>query len=338
MRTRVLGRTGLEVSVFGLGAMVLGSWGNRDRDACLRIINRALDAGINLVDTADMYADGENEQIVGEAIKHRRHGVVLATKFHYPIEGVPNSGGNSRRWIMAAVEDSLRRLDTDYIDLYQVHRPDPETPIEETIGALDDLVQQGKIRHWGTSTFPAEDLVEAQWAADRLGATRPGAEQPPYSILCRGIEADVLPVCLRHDIGVLTWSPLAGGWLTGKHRRGESAEEDSRASTNPDHFDSANPLKYDAVEALEIVARDAGLSLTRMSMAWNVAHPGVTAALIGPRTEEQLEDLLGAADVELAPDTLDRIDRVVMPGLDLNPADVGWTPPGLAAQHRRRPT
>ncbi|MGI9622996.1 MAG: aldo/keto reductase [Acidimicrobiales bacterium] len=338
MRTRVLGRTGLEVSVFGLGAMVLGSWGNRDRDACVRIINRALDAGINLVDTADMYADGENEQIVGEAINDRRDEVVLATKFHYPIDGVAGSGGNSRSWIMCAVEDSLRRLDTDCIDLYQVHRPDPDTPIEETVGALDELVQQGKIRHWGTSTFPAEDLVEAQWAADRLGATKPGAEQPPYSILCRGIEADVLPTCIRHDIGVLTWSPLAGGWLTGKHRRGQSAAVDSRASTNPDHFDSDNPLKYDAVEALEIVAREAGLSLTHMSMAWNVEHPGVTAALIGPRTEQQLEDLLGAADVELTPDILDRIDRIVVPGLDLNPTDVGWTPPGLGVQHRRRPT
>ena len=316
--------------------MVLGSWGNTDRRACRRIIHRALDSGINLIDTADMYADGENEEIVGEAIADRRDSVFLATKFHYPIEGVPDSGGNSRRWIMRAVDDSLRRLGTEHIDLYQVHRPDPAVPIAETVGALSDLVLAGKIRHWGTSTFPASDLVEVYWAAARIGANPPTAEQPPYNILCRGVETEVLPACRRHHIGVLTWSPLGGGWLTGKHRRGVEVEPDSRAVTNPDHFDGGNPAKFDAVEALSVVAAEAGLSLTHLALAWNVEHPAVTAALIGPRTEAQLEDLLGAADVTLDEDILDRIDQIVAPGVNINPADVGWEPPGLAAEQRRR--
>lgn len=336
MDYRPLGRSGIEVSRFGLGTMVLGNWGNTDIDACHRIINRALDAGINLIDTADMYADGQNEQIVGDAIRGRRQDVILCTKFHHPLESVPGSGGNSRRWILQAVDDSLRRLGTDWIDVYQAHRSDPIVPIEETIGALTDLVEAGKIRHWGTSTFPAEYLVEAQWAAESAGAVAPTTEQPPYSILCRGIEADVLPACVRHGVGVLTWSPLSGGWLTGKHRRGVEPHADSRAATNPGHFDGGNPLKYDAVESLDKIALGAGLSLTHLALAWNVEHPGVSAALIGPRTEEQLADLLGAADLELDVDVLDEIDRVVPPGATLNPADTGWTPPGLDPAHRRR--
>ncbi len=238
---------------------------------------------------------------------------------------------------MQAVDDSLRRLGTDRIDVYQAHRPDPSVPIDETIGTLTDLVEAGKIRHWGTSTFPADELVEVQWAVEVAGAVAPVSEQPPYSILTRSIGADVLPVCRRHGIGVLTWSPLAGGWLTGKHRRGVAPEPDSRAATSPDHFDGGNPLKYDAVESLEKIAQDAGLSLAHLALAWNVEHPVVTAALIGPRTEDQLRDLLGAADVTLAPDVLDEIDRVVPPGTTLNPADIGWAPPGLAPAHRRRP-
>lgn len=336
MKYRRLGRTDLEVSRFGLGAMVLGDWGNRDLDACRRILNRALDAGINLVDTADQYAEGQNEQIVGEAIGSRREDVVLCTKFHFPLEGVEGSGGNSRRWIMQAIEDSLRRLAVEHIDVYQVHRPDPAVPLEETVAALNELVEAGKIRHWGTSTFPAEDLVEAQWTAARAGAARPSTEQPPYSILCRGVENDVLPTCRRHDVGVITWSPLNGGWLTGKHQRGIAPAPDSRATTNPDHFDSGNPAKYDAVEQLGKVAREAGLSLTHLALAWNVEHPAVTAALIGPRTEEQLEDLLGAADLHLDTDTLDAIDEIVAPGAVLNRGDYGWTPPGLAPDQRRR--
>jgi len=340
MKTEVLGRTGIHVSRFGLGTMVLGVWGNTDLSACQRIIHRALDAGITLIDTADTYGDGENEAIVGSALSGRRDDVVLCTKFHNPVgaHDDPNRRGNSRRWIMRAVEDSLRRLDTDYIDLYQVHRPDPTVSLTETVEALSDLVRAGKIRAWGTSTFPAEDLVEAHWVAERGGAIGPHTEQPPYSILCRGIERDVLPVAHRHGMGVLTWSPLSGGWLTGKYRRKDPAPAGSRGETNPDHFDRGNDAKFDAVEALVALANEAGLSPAHMALAWNVEHPAVTAALIGPRTEEQLEDLLGAAELRLDPDLLDAIDNVVAPGTTINQADVGWSPPGLGRANRRRPS
>lgn len=342
MQFGALGRTGIQVSRFGLGTMVLGAWGNTDLDACHRIIHRALDAGVNVVDTADIYGDGENETIVGAALASRRDHVVLCTKFHHPVgddgpgRDDPNRGGNSRRWIMQAVDDSLRRLGTDHIDLYQVHRPDPTTAIEETVDALTDLVRAGKIRAWGTSTFPAQDLVLAHWAADRRSTIGPHTEQPPYSILCRGIERDVLPITQRFGMGVLTWSPLSGGWLTGKYTRAESAPPGSRAATNPDHFDVANEAKFGAVEALSSIAAEAGLSLTHLALAWNVEHPAITCALLGPRTEEQLDDLLGAADVRLDDDVLDAIDRVVAPGATINPADSGWTPPGLDATMRRR--
>jgi aryl-alcohol dehydrogenase-like predicted oxidoreductase len=337
MPMRTLGRTGVQVSRLGLGTMVLGAWGNRDRAECLRIIGRALDAGINLVDTADMYAAGENEEIVGEALRGRRDDVVLATKFHHPMGDDPNRRGNSRRWIVRAVEESLSRLGTDRIDLYQMHRPDPLTDISESVDALTDLVRAGKILAWGTSTFAAADLVEACWAADRRGVAGPHSEQPPYSLLCRGIERDVLPTCARHGIGVLVWSPLSGGWLTGKYRREDPAPAGSRAATNPDHFDGDNPVKFDAVERLSAIASEAGIPLAHLALAWATEHPAVTSALIGPRTEAQLDELIGAADVTLAPEVLDAIDRVVAPGTDLNPADVGWVAPGLAPGARRRP-
>ena len=339
METRPLGRTGIHVSRFGLGAMVLGDWGNADLDACHRIVNRALDAGINLVDTADMYADGQNEEIVGRAIAGRRDEVVLCTKFHHPVgdHDDPNRRGNSRRWIMQAIDDSLRRLDVDHVDVYQAHRPDPTVAHEETVAALDDLVTAGKIRAWGTSTFPADELVSMHWAAERLDRLGPRTEQPPYSIFCRGIERDVLPVAREHGMGVMCWSPLSGGWLTGKYRRDDPAPAGSRGATNPDHFDGGNADKFDAVEALTGIAAAAGLSLTHLASAWATEHPAMTCALIGPRTEEQLDDLLAGADVRLDTDTLDAIDAVVPPGTDLNPADRGWTPPGLASDQRRRP-
>ena len=333
----MLGKTGVHVSRLGLGTMVLGAWGNTDHGSCERIIHRALDGGINLVDTADVYAFGESEEIVGAALKGRRDDVVLATKFHNQMGPDQNQRGNSRRWIMKAVDDSLRRLQTDWIDLYQVHRPDPDTAIDETVSALSDLVRAGKIRYWGTSTFPAADIVEAQWSAQSVGGIAPHCEQPPYSIFCRGIERDVLAVCQRYSMGVLTWSPLSGGWLTGKYTHASPAPAGSRGATSVDHFDANNPAKLDAVDALAALAADAGLSLTHLALAWNVEHPAVTAALIGPRTEEQIDDLLGAADVRLDRDTLDRIDAIVAPGVDLNPADRGWDPPGLQPAARRRP-
>lgn len=338
MEMRPLGRTGIHVSRLGLGTMVLGDWGNTDLDECDRIINRALDLGINLVDTADMYADGQNEEIVGKAIRSRRDDVVLCTKFHHPVgdHDDPNRRGNSRRWIIRAVDDSLGRLGVDHIDLYQAHRPDPSVSLDETVGALTDLVHAGKIRAWGTSTFPADDLVEMHWAAERTGGIGPHCEQPPYSVLCRGVERAVLPAAQRYGMGVLTWSPLSGGWLTGKYRRSEPMPSGSRGDTNPDHFDVDNAAKHDAVEALSTIAVEAGISLVALALAWNTEHPAVTAALIGPRTSEQLEELAAAADVRLGDDVLDAIDRIVPPGTDLNPADAGWTPPSLVADHRRR--
>jgi aryl-alcohol dehydrogenase-like predicted oxidoreductase len=336
MRYRLLGSTGVRVSRFGLGTMVLGVWGNRDLDECVRIIHRALDAGINLVDTADVYGAGENEEIVGRAIAGHRDDVVLATKFHGSMGDDVNQRGNSRRWVMRAVDDSLRRLGVDHVDLYQIHRPDPATPIDETVGALDDLVRAGKVRYWGTSTFPAEELVEARWSAQRRNTTGPHSEQAPYSILHRHVERDVLPVCQHHGIGVLVWSPLSGGWLTGKYRAAGDAPAGSRAVTNPDHFDGGNEAKADAVDRLRRIAADAGLPLTHIALAWAAEHPAVTSVLLGPRTDEQLVDLLGATDVELDDATLDAVDEVVAPGTDLNPADAGWTPPGLAPADRRR--
>ncbi len=330
--------SGIRVSRFGLGTMVLGKWGNQDLEECGRIVTRALDAGITLVDTADMYGDGENESLVGELLGDRRDEVVLCTKFHHPVGGHsdPDRRGSSRRWIMQAVEDSLRRLGTDRIDLYQAHRPDPDVSIEETVGALTDLVKAGKIRTWGTSTFPAEDLVSAHWAADRESMIGPSCEQAPYSILCRGVERDVLPTTKQLGMGVLTWSPLSGGWLTGKYSRADPTPPGSRAATNPDHFDADNQTKFDAVGALTDIADNVGLSLTHMALAWNGEHPVVSATLLGPRTEEQLIDLLGAADIRLDNDTLDAIDAVVAPGVSINPADVAWSPPGLETSRRRR--
>jgi len=237
---------------------------------------------------------------------------------------------------MEAVDDSLRRLDVDHIDLYQAHRPDPSVAIDETIDALTDLVRAGKIRAWGTSTFPAEDIVEAHWSADRNSAVGPSTEQPPCSVLCRGVERDVLPTARRHGMGVLVWSPLSGGWLTGKYRRDDPTPDGSRGATNPDQFDGSNEVKFAAVEQLQVVADEAGLPLTHMSLAFVVAHPAVTTALIGPRTEAQLSDLLAAAELHLSTDVLDAIDGVVAPGTTINATDVGWTPPGLAPDQRRR--
>jgi aryl-alcohol dehydrogenase-like predicted oxidoreductase len=336
MQYRDLGSTGVRVSRFGLGTMVLGGWGNRDVTECTRIIHRALDAGVNLIDTADVYGDGESEEIVGRALAGRRDDVVLATKFHGAMGTDVNRRGNSRRWVMRAIDASLQRLGVDHVDLYQIHRPDPSTPIEETVAALDDLVHAGEIRYWGTSTFPAEALVEACWAATRRGAGGPHTEQPPYSILCRHIERDVLPVCRRHGIGVLSWSPLAGGWLTGKYHHAGDAPPGTRAATHPDHFDGNNEAKATAVDELRKVADDAGLPLTHLALAWAAEHPAVSSVLLGPRTDAQLEELLGAADVELDQDTLDAVDEIVAPGVDLNPADAGWSPPGLVASARRR--
>jgi aryl-alcohol dehydrogenase-like predicted oxidoreductase len=339
MEYRTLGRTGVKVSPLCLGTMMFGAWGNPDHDDCVRIIHRALDSGINFVDTADVYARGESEEIVGRALAGRRDNVVLATKAHGSMGDDPNERGNSRRWIMREVESSLTRLKTDWIDLYQMHRADPSTDIDETLRALDDLITQGKIRYAGSSTFPAANIVEAQWSAREHRLTRFVTEQPPYSMLARGIELDVLPVCQRHDMGVLTWSPLAGGWLSGKWRKGATPADSSRAKRTPARFDLSQPenqRRLDAADALAAHADDLGMPLVHMAIAFVTEHPAVTSAIIGPRTMEQLESQVGAADLRLSVATLDRIDEIVPPGVNIAPSDAGWQNPSLKADARRR--
>ena len=338
MKYRTLGRTGVQVSPLCLGAMMFGAWGNPDHDDSVKIIHAAIDAGINFVDTADVYSAGESEEIVGKALVERRDEVVLATKVHATMGQGPNRSGNSRRWIIRECEDSLHRLGTDHIDLYQIHRPDPTCDIDETLSALSDLVHAGKVRYIGSSTFPASEIVEAQWTAERRNRERFVCEQPPYSILVRGIEADVLPTCARYDMGVIPWSPLAGGWLSGKWRHGASPKS-RRAALVPDRYDLTQPenqRKLDAADALAQVADDAGISLVHLAVAWVINHPTVTSAIIGPRTMEQLTSQLGAMDVTLDADTLDRIDEIVPPGTNFSWADAGYTPPGVADPTRRR--
>jgi aryl-alcohol dehydrogenase-like predicted oxidoreductase len=339
MDRTTLGKTGIQVSRYCLGAMMFGAWGNRDHDDCVRIIHTAIEQGINFIDTADVYSAGESEEIVGKALKGRRDDVVLATKFVAPMSEDTNHRGASPRWIKQEVENSLRRLETDYIDLYQAHRPDPTVDLDDTLAALSDLVHEGKVRVLGSSTYPAEMIVEAQWVAERRGRERFRCEQPPYSIFARGIETSVLPTCERYGMGVIPWSPLAGGWLTGRYRRGTEVPSGGRAARVPDRFDydlPENQRKLDLVEELLKVAADAGLSLTHLAMAWVLEHPAVTSAIIGPRTMEQLTDILDGADARLDTEVLDRIDELVPPGTTINPADAGWSPPGLSKRARRR--
>jgi aryl-alcohol dehydrogenase-like predicted oxidoreductase len=340
MEYRPLGATGVEVSPLCLGAMMFGAWGNPDHDASIRIVHRALDAGINFVDTADVYSRGESEEIVGKALAGgRRDRVVLATKFHGSMGDDPNERGNSRRWIMQEVDASLRRLGTDWIDLYQVHRFDHGTDLDETLGALTDLVRAGKIRYLGSSTFPPSLIVEAQWTAERRGRERFVCEQPPYSMLVRGVEAEVLPVCQQYRMGVIPWSPLAGGWLSGRYRKGAEPPASTRAGRIPRRYDLSlpeNQRKLEAADQLAQLAEEAGLTLIELAIAFVLRHPAVTAPIIGPRTMEQLESQLPALEVSLDDELLDRIDEIVPPGTSFNPADTGWTPPALADPSRRR--
>ena len=339
MEHRSLGRTGVSVSKLCLGAMMFGAWGNPDHDESIRIIHRALDAGINFVDTADVYAQGESEEIVGKALAGRRDDIILATKFHGAMGDDPNRQGSSRRWIIREVEDSLRRLGTDWIDLYQVHRPRTDTDVEETLSVLSDLVYQGKIRYIGSSTFPASQIVEAQWVARDRHLQRFVTEQPPYSMLVRAVEADVLPTCVRHGMAVISYSPLAGGWLSGRWRKDAGQQSSSRAGRLPERFDlsqAANQRKLDAVEQLARLAEEAGITLIQLAIAFVLNHPAVTAPIIGPRTMEQLESQLAAADVVLDEAVLDRIDEIVPPGTTINPADNSFQNPALEPAARRR--
>jgi aryl-alcohol dehydrogenase-like predicted oxidoreductase len=345
MDYRPLGRTGVSVSQICLGAMMFGAFGNPDHDASIKIIHRALDAGVNFVDTADGYSAGESEQIVGKALAGgRRENVVLAVKFGPPFDEDPNHRGASRRWITEGVEGSLRRLQTDWIDLYQVGVPDPNTDIDETLSALTDLVRAGKIRSFGTSKVPASEIVEAQWVADRRGHGRFRTEQPPYSILTRAIEYDVLATCQRHGMGVMAYSPLAGGWLSGKYRKGQEVTgpgSAARANRFPGRYDATNPAnaaKLDAADALGALADEAGLTLIQMAIAFVTRHPAVTSAIIGPRTMEHLDSYLAADGTDLSDDVLDRIDQIVPPGVTINVADNMWNfgTTALDAAFRRR--
>ncbi len=343
MEHRKLGTTGISVSPLCLGAMMFGAWGNTDHEDSIAIIHAALDAGINFIDTADVYSRGESEEIVGKALADgRRDQVVLATKAHGPMHDTdPNQFGNSRRWLVKEVESSLKRLKTDWIDLYQIHRPEPDTDIEETLGALSDLVSQGKVRAIGSSTFPAWQIVQAQWAAKERGRERFLCEQPPYSMLIRRIEADVLPVCEQYGMGVIPWSPLAGGWLSGKYNKGgDSPGSSRRARMLPSRYDMsipANQAKLEAAQALGELAEQAGMPLIEMSIAFVTSHPAVTAAIIGPRTMDQLESQLPVLERPvLGGELLDRIDGVVPPGTNVNQADTGWDAPWLTGASQRR--
>lgn len=326
MQFRRLGASGIEVSTLALGTMMFGRWGNPDEEACRRMVDDSLAAGVTLFDTADIYDFGTSEEFLGRALAGRRGEVVLATKVGNAMTDDPLERGLTRRWITQSCEASLRRLGTDYLDLYQMHRPDPDTSIDETLHAFDDLVRAGKVRAIGTSTFSPAQLGEARARAEQLGVTVPTSEQPPYSALVRAVENEVLPWCLQHDVGVLVWAPLNGGWLTGKYQSG-SVDSVSRAAREPDHFDhrveAVRQQKRALVDRLSAVADSAGLTLVQLALGFTLASHAVTAALIGPRTPEQLAPLLAAADVSLSADVLAAIDEIVAPGWTVNPVDNG---------------
>jgi aryl-alcohol dehydrogenase-like predicted oxidoreductase len=336
MNYRMLGGTGISVSGLALGTMMLGPMGNTDEAESIRMIHTALDGGINLVDTADVYSLGQSELIVGKALKGRRDEVVLATKFSLPMGDDPNHRGGSPRWVKQAVEDSLRRLDTDYVDLYQMHRPDPSTDIDETLAALSDLIREGKVRVIGSSLFPPDQIVEAQWSADRRGHHRFRTEQPPYSILLRGIEANMLPTAQRYGMGVLTFGPLSSGWLSGRTDPTNGHRAAGRGARLFDMSVTGNRTKLAAVELLTSLAADVGMPLSHLAVAFVRSHPAISSVLIGPRRPEHLEDLLVAADIELDDDVLDRIDQIVPPGVDLNHDDIFYDAPALIDKRLRR--
>ncbi|MGJ7877225.1 aldo/keto reductase [Streptomyces rochei] len=338
MQYRTLGRTGVRVSTLALGAMNFGSIGRTTQDEATAIVDAALEAGVNVIDTADMYGAGESEEMVGKAIAGRRDDIVLATKAGMPMGEDPNRRGSSRRWLVTELDASLRRLGVDHVDLYQIHRWDPETGDEETLAALTDLQRAGKIRYFGSSTFPAYRVVQAQWAAREHRLSRYVSEQPSYSLLQRGIERDVLPVSQEYGLGVLVWSPLASGWLSGAVRAGREIAT-HRSATLPDRFDTALPAnraRLDAVERLARVADEAGLTLIQLALGFVTAHPAVTAALIGPRTVDHLRAQLAAADTVLPADVLDAIDEIVAPGTDLAAHEKFDTPPALLDASLRR--
>jgi aryl-alcohol dehydrogenase-like predicted oxidoreductase len=341
MEMRTLGATGMQVSPLCLGAMMFGAIGNKDQDDCVRIIHRAIDGGINFIDTADGYSRGESEEIIGKAIKGRRDDLVIATKFYATMGDDPNMRGASRRWVVREVENSLRRLGTDHIDLYQLHRWDDGTDIEETLFTLTDLVRQGKIREFGCSSFPADRIVESHWVAERRGTQRFRCNQPAYSIFARDVERFILPACQRYGMGVITFSPLDGGYLSGRYRKPEDLSGENRfayfgrlTGRTFDPYADAIRRKLELVGQLAALADEIGVPLAQMAVAFVLNHPAVTAAILGPRTMEQLESLLPAVDIRLSAETLDRIDAIVPPETMLNP--INDMPSGLTGRALRR--
>jgi len=338
MQYRTLGRTGVQVSSLALGAMNFGKTGRTTQDDVTALVDAALESGINLIDTADVYSGGESEELVGKAIAGRRDDIVLATKASLPTGDERNHQGSSRRWLVTELDNSLRRLGVDHVDLYQIHRWDPSTSDEETLSALTDLQRAGKIRYFGTSTLPAYRIAQAQSAAREHHLGRYVTEQPNYSILQRGIESHVLPVTEQYRLGVLVWSPLASGWLSGAIREGQDVTT-SRSNFLPQRFDTAIPsnrAKLDAVEQLAKVADEAGLTMIQLALGFVTAHPAVTSALIGPRTLDHLHSQLAAADTVLSADVLDAIDTIVAPGTDLAAHEKNDTPPALLDPALRR--
>ncbi len=338
MQYRTLGRTGVQVSSLALGAMNFGRIGRTSQDEATALVDAALEGGINLIDTADMYSDGESEEMVGKAVAGRRDDIVLATKASMPMGDERNQRGASRRWLVTELDNSLRRLGVDHVDVYQIHRWDPSTSDEETLSALTDLQRAGKIRYFGSSTFPAYRIVQAQWAARDHHLSRYVTEQPSYSILQRGIESHVLPVTEQYGLGVLAWSPLASGWLSGAIREGRTITT-SRSTFMTERFDltiPANRARLDAVEQLARVADEAGLTMIQLALGFVTAHPAVTSALIGPRTPDHLRSQLAAADTVLTADVLDAIDEIVAPGTDLAAHEKYDTPPALLDPSLRR--
>jgi aryl-alcohol dehydrogenase-like predicted oxidoreductase len=338
MRYHTLGRTGVQVSSLVLGAMNFGAIGRTTQAEATAIVDAALEAGINLVDTADRYSGGQSEEMVGKAIAGRRDDIVLATKVENPMGDERNHRGASRRWIVTELDNSLRRLGVDHIDLYRVHRWDSTTSDEETLSVLTDLQRAGKIRYFGSSTYPAYRIVQAQWAARDNHLGRYVTEQPSYSILQRGIETHVLPVTEQYGLGVLVWSPLATGWLSGAVREGREITT-NRSAMLPERFDlsvPSNRARLDAVEQLARVADEAGLTMIQLALGFVTAHPAVTSAIIGPRTLDHLRTQLAAADTVLSADILDAIDAIVAPGTDLAPQEKFDTPPALLDPLLRR--
>ncbi|MBO1268298.1 aldo/keto reductase [Arthrobacter cavernae] len=337
---RTLGRTGALISPLTLGTLNFGTGAApTGPDESIRIIHAALDAGITSIDTADIYSQGEAETVVGLAVRGRRDDVFLATKFHGQMGPNPAHAGNSRRWIVRAVEDSLRRLQTDRIDLYQAHRPDYTTDLLETITALNDLIRQGKILYYGTSVFTPAQLVEAQWIANTNHLVPPVVDQVPYSLLVRANERDVFPITQQYGVGLLSYGPLDGGWLAGGYRVGAGQPESSRADAVPGRFDVTAPFnqgKLHAADALAQLAARHGLTLIQLAVGFALSHPAVSSVVIGPRTEEQLTDYLKAADVVLSDAILDEIDQIVAPAVNFLERDAGAVVPHLEYPELRR--